>query len=389
MSTSREIQDLDSTQLASELFDSHGLTRFLSRLSNGDTQRHILFFLLFYAPLPIIVIASSYFEGTLWLESVNGGKGLFEHFGSLSNMLLMPVIYFLYIHYVYLIAKMLKDILYRSNIAGKNSKSQNDSLIQSKVMPILLCKNIEHRVIKYLFVLLGIYSLVINSGQTTDSLHFYGNDVWDSYTYIFGYVAGRLLLFVQWVIILPFVAYTLFACCYAVTLIAQKISNNSFLVISPFAPDGCGGVGSLGQVMLASTYFLTPIYLIVVAHYFTHENIYLTLILASVFLVLLSIGMLLFPFLRLHGHLSEWKESSLSRLEHKLCDYLDIQAEEGLSGEVHVKALALEKVYSHVQTLRTWPYSLGDQLKWASTVLGIIVAWTPKILAYVMNGRAG
>lgn len=102
-----------------------------------------------------------------------------------------------------------------------------------------------------IFAKISIFALLFwlnNLYQTLDPIRFYGYDVFDSKQHIAGFVAARIVFFVSWVVLVPYMAYVCLAISYTFFKLIRTLRGKSLLSFDLFHPDGCGGHAFLGTI---------------------------------------------------------------------------------------------------------------------------------------------
>lgn len=338
---------------------------------------------------PVVCLLAAIMDETLLLRGTNGGRGLFEHWGTLTQLASIPAILFLTYRIVRRLAEAIAAFTgtnHHEDDSGSAPHPADDTFVRS-AMQLLTCTKPPCRVLLGLLMLTGFFSLIVNAQNTRHAERVYGQDVWDSSEHVCGYVAGRLFLGFEWIYIFPVVAYVAGAAFVVVSMLTKHIVTSERRAPSPFAPDGCGGFRVLGQVMLGFVFLDVPFACIVVAHVVTHDLFYLTLGLAGS-LFGLAVGVQLFlPFLDLHRYLKTHKARMLSQLAGMIDGAQAALLAPDAPGATapQLTMLALLGAYREARTLNTWPYLGTDVVKWASPLLPIVTAITSKMLLHALD----
>jgi len=164
---------------------------------------------------------------------------------------------------------------------------------------------------KYLYFLIvsfGALCWINNIRQTIDPEPTYGNDVFDSAQYVWGFIANKMNLFSSWVVVYPLVGFELVVMSVSIRLILIKITDDDIVAPNVLHPDGCYGMLNLGSlnVSLIFPYFLS--YCVVFALLITHENQYFSVIAAMIGLsiVMVSVSFLTIgPIAKLGGKIRD------------------------------------------------------------------------------------
>lgn len=305
-----------------------------------------------------LVFLGSYLDRTLWLP--NEGKGFLEHYGVWAILATDPLLL------------ITTSLAYRRYFIALNTLPLKSQKLASSerdqiVRPFEKFLNLKDKgkFVYALIVAIGLLSWLNNLRQTTDHQIIYGNDVFDAYSYHWGYYANKLNLFGSWVLVYPIVGFQLVTMGVSVRLILQRLKANKSLTPNVMHPDGCYGLFDLGflNVCLLIPYMLS--YSSIFALFLTHENRYFSILAA---LAGLTLAMLAVSFLTIGPITSlgkEVKRQTYKRLEEKSQRYNsnNIRPE---------NRFALERLC--FSTARASPYS-----QWAQTVITAL-RLTPVVL---------
>lgn len=131
----------------------------------------------------------------------------------------------------------------------------------------------KYRIIFLYAMLASLMFWLNNAYQTTQTVRFYGNELFDSYTFIYGYVAMRIILFISWVIFTPYIAYISICASFTIYNTMKSLDKKHLLQFSLFHPDGCGGFSYLGNINVAFVFGMAVVYIELTIVLFTHHKL--------------------------------------------------------------------------------------------------------------------
>lgn len=234
-------------------------------VSTSMKRPFILSGLIFIANAIAIIIAGI-LDGSLFLPGDD--RGVLEHPGAwaivVGDLLLIPSIYSL----VTAVTKIQKKFPIKSSIlARKYLACSKNRLIQA-----LLLKRKESRI----YLLITAFALLFwtnNAIQTTDPLHYYRHNLFDSVDYIHGYVVMRIVLFISWVVVMPYAVHVSLCVCVSIFNMFRSLERRKMVYFEPFHPDDCGGFSFLGSINVLLIASVLVVYLELIVVLFTHQHI--------------------------------------------------------------------------------------------------------------------
>lgn len=364
---------------AFELLGQYYLVRLALRVGGRSAGWFIASVLLPFVVLGVSVCAAAEFDGTFASDSVYPARGLLTHYGTLSNLVAVPITFLLGIYLIHSVCSLFNSAvaLVPVNAIGalralRAERERFETIVRVAVL--------EHRFILVLLRMIGIYALIVNAQSTRSPEIIYGSDVWDSSAHLAGYIAGRVLLGVAWIYVFPVIGYWLLASVMTVRRVASILVESSQPIVSPFSQDRCGGFRALGECMLAASYVAVPLLTMVVAHAYTHVNFYGTLAIAAALTAAAVASALFLPFLALHRFLTDWKRSQLERINRGLSVYDPDSPTPGGDSVPHLRLLAQNVLLTRIEQMNTWPYSPVDRLRWLGPALPIMASLGIKVL---------
>lgn len=370
-----------ATKLQHKIVESHWLLRTLFKCGGGSMLGATLLSLAGATLYFVLLVLACSFEGTLRLHEVNGGRGLFEHYGTLANIFSLPI----FIGTAYLLCtrweSATRAYIETYNPAATDTQDKPPEI--KKVVAGLTLDQACSRIMWWTFAFAGAVGLWLNSQHTlsTTAINYYGNDVWDCSTYIVGYTLGRILLAFEWVILFPTLAHLVIFTCAGLVKLTRKLNAKGTGAVAFYAPDGCGGFRPFGQVAMAALYIDIPVSFILLAHFQTHDRIYSTLIIATALVLIFVAVKMLGPFWGLHKLLRASKVAQL----HELSGLLHLSQEIVLRGktttsEAVLGTLVVSDLYDRVKKMHTWPYLGIDKLQFVLPLLPFILNMSMLVL---------
>jgi len=150
----------------------------------------------------------------------------------------------------------------------------------------------------FLYTVAVSFSFWLNNAyQTTDPIRYYGNELFDSSTFICGYLSMRVILFFSWVVLLPYVAITSALSALTIFRMVRTLDKRRLLSFSIYHPDGCGGFSYFGNLNVAIVMGLIVVYFELAIVLFTHHRLNPGLasgfIIVTLFTVALSYAMMI------------------------------------------------------------------------------------------------
>lgn len=229
------------------------------------------------------VFVGSYLDGTLYLPGV--GDGFLEHYGVWAILATDPLL---------IIAA---GLAYRRFIIAfdtlplastEKAKSAFSDLFDGHLDFLNMVA--RSRYVYFLLVATGFLCWLNNLRQTVDPIEIYGNDVFDSYQYYWGYLANKLNLFSSWVLVYPLVGFLLVCMSVSTRQVLRQLAQTSDLAPNVLHPDGCYGMLNLGVLNLSLLLPYLLSYGVIFALLSTHETQYFSIVAALVGLTIVMIA---------------------------------------------------------------------------------------------------
>jgi hypothetical protein len=220
---------------------------------------------------------------------------------------------------------------------------------------------------------IGAALLLVNAHTTANPRVLYGADVWDAAPHQYGYYAAKLFLAFEWMYLYPIAITLALSCMYvAWSIVARVTKGEGSAQLPPFAPDGCGGFRSLGELMLAVVYLDIPFIIVLLALAYTVAFFYWTLGVGVVLLILGVAVQMFLPFVQLHRFLKKAKYARLVELQKVIEKLWGQWSTSGRDNELAL--LATNVLYERTSRLSTWPYVAGDSIRVALSFLPVVTA---------------
>lgn len=233
---------------------------------------------------PVLVFLGSYIDNTFLLPL--NGKGLLQHYGVWSIFLTTPILLIISFNILNRFISILKNI--NNFITCSELPIELNKTINKEIKSISLKNKMKYILI--FFGILGFMSSVVNIYQTIEPTKYYGNDVFDSYKYIWGFLANKMFLTFTWTIIYPLVGFIVFQVSYSMVVILRYLYQKGILFIDFFHKDNCGGVSDFGHINNLIMAVYINIYFVIYCLFITHSNRYFTLMLPSILLTTIMIA---------------------------------------------------------------------------------------------------
>ena len=213
----------------------------------------------------LLLLGSGHVDGSLFLPGDD--LGVFEHAGIWAIICGDWLILFA----VAMIMMQVRKISAR--FPARNSALSRRYLrhVQRRLVASLKLSRPDRQIFSVL-VLFGLMFWLNNAYQTRFPVEYYGNDLFDSSSYLYGYVTTRIILSTSWVLFLPYMGFV--SICIANTIYKSvKTSSSKLLQFKTAHPDGCGGFSFFGNFNLAFVFGIFIIYLELTAVLFTHDKL--------------------------------------------------------------------------------------------------------------------
>jgi hypothetical protein len=299
----------------------------------------------------VAVFAGSYLDGTLILPSV--GDGFLEHYGVWAILVTDPLLI------------VAAGLAYRRFIIAFDTLPLVSAKKTKTAFPALLGEHVDFlnmversKYVYFLLVATGVLCWLNNLRQTVEPIEIYGNDVFDSYQYQWGYLANKFNLFSSWVLVYPLVGFLLVCMSVSTRQMLRQLASANDLTPNVLHPDGCYGMLNLGilNLSLLLPYLLS--YSVIFALFSTHETQYFSIVSA---LVGLTVVMVVASFLTI-GPITGLGKAVRKETFEKLKD-----KSETYNGNRRVieNRFAFERLC--FVTARASPYS-----KWAQTAVNLV-----------------
>lgn len=231
----------------------------------------------------LAVFVGSHLDGTLFLPGV--GDGFFEHYGVWAILATDPLLIIAagLAYRRFIIAFDTLPLASAQKAKGNFSDLFDDHLDFLNMVA-------HSRYVYFLLVVTGFLCWLNNLRQTVDPVEIYGNDVFDSYQYYWGYLANKLNLFSSWVLVYPLVGFLLVCMSVSTRQVLRQLALTNDLAPNVLHPDGCYGMLNLGVLNLSLLLPYLLSYGVIFALLSTHEAQYFSIVAALVGLTAVMIA---------------------------------------------------------------------------------------------------
>jgi hypothetical protein len=318
--------------------------------------------------LPCLVGLGSYVDGT-W-ELPGEGKGFTQHWGMWSFFVTTPLILIMLTLLLQRFYGTLTRDISRCCLGGNVPPSLRTSIdrhLQSLTLRTQLSA------VFALMCIIGVYFAVLNVKHTIEPLSTYGNDVFDAYSYTYGFLTNKLYVFFVFGAVYPLVGYVIVHTAISLFLILREMQEDSILNIDFFHSDNCGGVSRFGTinlfVMAITMCILVVIFSLLETHAYRHRTTTLPLLCTSGFLILESVGTVYY----LHKAVQQQRKDALQRVNDALNQSFVLLPRDEFPNH-------LLGVRTHLLGIKTYPYSGASRsvlnvIRTAPAIWGVIRLW--------------
>jgi len=295
------------------------------------------------------VVVCSFIDNTIKLPGT--GRGFSRHYGIWAIFAGSPVL---------VIVASITRASFLSTIHHLKTYTIGAALpnpLQAKVDKHIAGLNLQTktRYALLLFVVVGHYCWLINIEQTIYPYDSYGNDVFDAYPHLLGFIAFKLYLGVLWVLVLPLLAYVAAHVFFSMMSILRYMSINKLFKLDFFHEDDCGGVSVFGRINLLITSMMFIVFLTVLAILFTHEGNYASIWSAIITTALLIVLQTTLGVYYIHTFVRCKKAEILEEINRALNRSLLIASQGGGFSQ------DLLSVRNHIAKIRSFPYAKGSR----------------------------
>ncbi len=335
----------------------------------------IFSFLLLISFLPYLGAA---FDRSFFLP----GKavGMFEHYGNICFTIIFPLIFLF----------GMRGIRYFDQFISNIDTNLIEDKFERKVkLEEFLQTNWTrdpYVPLKFLFIFGGLAFATLNAINTLRPEEVWSHDVYDSVSYIRGYVAQRIFFYVWWAYILPIFIYRLFVVVITLNRLFHLVIDTDSLDLQPMHPDNAGGLGRLGRMALNFNIAILLTMAISATLYYTHG--YNTPLVCGIVVQFLLLPVVFFlPLLQVHRAMRIKKESLLLEIskhykcvsdvlvqkiakdDKKFLDKYDKVKEE------YEEESKLRALYKSLEAIPTWPFDTRTIMQFTSTILLPALIW--------------
>jgi hypothetical protein len=217
------------------------------------------------------IALATYIDGSWFLPGAD--RGLLEHYGALALLVTDPLLV-ISASYAYCRFRLAMSSL---PLCEPGSSTARVRGILRPYIEFIHLKG-RGRWVYLSLAMVGLLSWLNNLRQTRTPHYYFGHDVFDSTSFINGFIVYKIILFNSWVVIYPLIGFLLVSMSFATRLILQRLRARKLICPNVLHPDGCYGLSNLGALNIC---LLLP-YLLAFAVIFgvvvTHETAYASLV---------------------------------------------------------------------------------------------------------------
>lgn len=313
--------------------------------ATGVDAKSALFTVGLWLTLPVLVTIGSYVDNTWCMPG--DGRGLLRHYGVWSLFITTPLI-------ALLVALVLSQFLQTMKLISKYSVSGSvprDLRRKITLHVRSLCLRGNSQYVLWLLMFAGLACGFLNIRQTLYPLETYGQDVFDAYPYMWGFVLNKIYLCLIWTLIYPLAIFVTVHITVSMVTILHYMCRHSLLKIDFFHPDNCGGVSIFGSINALIMGVWATIFAVIACLFITHKNNYATLVVAlfaaSVLLIVQSLGAVYY----IHKFVQIKKSESVKEINELLNEEMRSTIR---AGRFSSDLLAAR---NHILALNTYPYA--------------------------------
>lgn len=324
--------------------------------------------LAFTLILPLFVIIGSYFDGTFYLSG--DGRGLLEHYGVWAFFLTTPVLLVLTL---YILSKFVNLI---NNIKDYTLEKRIPRGLKVVINRCInsLSLNSKTKYILILFMIVGFFFSIVNIMQTLDPKKTFGNDVFDAYPYIGGYITNKMFLGFLWTVIYPIIFYVILHVTFSMILIMRYMYNKKILHVDFFNKDNCAGITQLGVINTLIMLIYLNYSKILFWLFYTHKNNdYLTILLPAIGFTVLMFVQNFAGVYYIQKFVKSEKNKYLEKISNKLREELKQYKNNDFLGQFPEELLALR---NHIISVKPYPYT-----RIVTVILNFAVSFFPTAMS--------
>lgn len=296
------------------------------------------------------VVLCCFIEDTINLD--DGGKGLAVHYGIwaifISSPLLVVFGYAVYSEFLNALTSLSKYTV------GDSLPKALEDKVEKHRDSLHLKTSTRYNL--WAFIVVGWLCWLLNIKQTIYPFDSYGNDVFDAYPHLLGFISFKLYLGVLWVLVYPALSFLAAHIFISLTSILRYMGKEELFRLDFFHEDNCGGVSIFGWINLLLLGMTFIVFSTVMAILMTHEGNYATIWSAVVLSLALIIIQSVTGVYSIHMFVQRKKREVLSKLNKFLNDAL-------LADDEH-QSFPQEflAVRDHIAQIRSFPYTKSARI---------------------------
>lgn len=200
-------------------------------------------------------------------------RGLLEHYGAMALLVTDPLL-LISVSFAYRRFRLAMSTL---PLCTPDLNRERTRRIVKRYVDILHMRGAGLWLYLGLLVV-GILSWINNLRQTRNPIEFFGHDVFDSTSFMTGFVVYKIVLFNSWVGIYPLAGFMIVSMCFSTRLILERLHRNRMICPNLLHPDGCYGLASLGTLNICLLLPFILAFSVVFGVAITHETAYASLV---------------------------------------------------------------------------------------------------------------
>lgn len=242
----------------------YALVKALFAMARTRRQALVLGLIIFLVNTGLLFFAAIY-EDTLYMEGEN--QGLLELPGVIGilvgDLLTMSIVQWMVNHAEKMTKYFPTD---KSRLSRRYLK-----IAKTKMLSYIRFENRGARI----YLLMCLFATLFwanNARQTLDPYRFYGCDVFGSMSNPIGYFLEKIVFFISWVVLLPYMAYVSLVITFTFFKLISTTRKHNMLKFNIFHKDGCGGFSYLGDANIIFLVGMLVVYGELILVLFQHKH---------------------------------------------------------------------------------------------------------------------
>lgn len=235
-------------------------------LSSKAVRNSIIVGVIIFVVESVLLITAGILDSSLFLD---GEKlGVLEHPGPwgivFGDMCILTVLT--------LLARSISRLPQRCPVVQSSRVDRYLKIVRRQIFQALF---LNHRS-RYLLLYMagcGLLFWLNNAYQTLHPVKYYGNDLFDSINFFYGYLSVRFILGTSWIILIPYTAYCSLVIGYGLWKTLRTLEKHDILHFDIYHPDKCGGFSYFGNINILYVLGILIIYSELSIILLTHEKL--------------------------------------------------------------------------------------------------------------------